>query len=144
MKKTYLALVKGNVAKKTGTLDAPIGRHKTHRKKMALNEDGRDATTDYEVIEQFENFAYVRAMPKTGRTHQIRVHLASMGHPILGDPLYGNPRGDGIPEMKRQALHAHQVEFQHPRTGESLTFESSLPEDMRCHVPDDTSGHKNK
>lgn len=143
IKKTYLALVKGTLAAKTGTVDAAIGRHKTHRKKMALNEDGRDASTAYEVIEQFKHYAFVRAMPKTGRTHQIRVHLASMGHPILGDPLYGNPRGPDLPEMERQALHAHRLEFQHPTSGETQTFESPLPTDMGCHIPKKHSEHKN-
>jgi len=130
VRKVYLALVKGRVQPPSGGIDAPIGRHRVHRKKMALNEEGREAQTYYEVARQFEQYALVRAEPKTGRTHQIRVHLASIGHPILGDRLYGHLRGASVPTLPRQALHAHRLELTHPRTGEPLAFESPLPEDL--------------
>ena len=129
--KVYLALAKGTFESKTGTIDVAIGRHKTHRKKMSTHTSaGREAQTRYEVIRQLNGFAHVRMFPKTGRTHQLRVHLASIGHPILGDLLYGGTLGPGLPKIARQALHAHQLKLTHPVTGDSLQFESPLPSDM--------------
>lgn len=130
VKKVYLALVKGKLEPASGWIDAPIGRHRQHRKKMALNDDGRAAQTYYEVEKQFSQFALVRAEPKTGRTHQIRVHLASIGHPILGDRLYGHLRGATVPRMARQALHAHRLEVTHPESGQALQWVSPLPADL--------------
>ncbi|MBI4383867.1 MAG: RluA family pseudouridine synthase [Nitrospinae bacterium] len=131
IKKVYLALALGVVKNSSGTIDAPIARHKVQRKKMApAREGGRPAETRYEVIRRFEWFSYLRLYPKTGRTHQIRVHLASIGHPILGDALYGGNAGPKRPRMSRQALHAHKLELIHPRTGEWMAFESPLPVDM--------------
>ncbi|CAI2719033.1 RluA family pseudouridine synthase [Nitrospina watsonii] len=130
VKKVYLALVKGKVEPASGWIDAPIGRHRQHRKKMALNDDGRAAQTYYEVEKQFSQFALLRAEPKTGRTHQIRVHLASIGHPILGDRLYGHLRGATVPRIARQALHAHRLEVTHPESGQALQWVSPLPADL--------------
>ena len=131
--KVYLAMAKGTFESKTGTIDVPIGRHKTHRKKMSTHTSaGREAQTRYEVIGQLDGFAYIRLFPKTGRTHQIRVHLASIGHPILGDLLYGGTPGPKLPQIARQALHAHRLELTHPVTGNLLQFESPLPSDMEA------------
>jgi 23S rRNA pseudouridine1911/1915/1917 synthase len=129
--KVYLALAKGTFESKTGTINVPIGRHKTHRKKMSTHTSaGRDAQTRYEVIRQLDGYAYLQLFPRTGRTHQLRVHLASIGHPILGDSLYGGKLGPGLPQIARQALHAHQLELTHPVTGNLLQFQSPLPPDM--------------
>ena len=129
--KIYLALAKGKVKSKTGVIDVPIGRHKIHRKKMSTRTSaGRDAQTRYEVIRQLDNYSYLRLFPKTGRTHQLRVHLSSIGHPIIGDRLYGGTLGPGFPQIARQALHAHRLELAHPSTGNLLQFESPLPPDM--------------
>ena len=134
--KVYLAFAKGTFALKTGVIDAPIGRHKIHRKKMSTRAPAsREAETRYEVIRQLDGFAYVRLFPKTGRTHQLRVHLASVGHPILGDSLYGGTLGPGIPQIARQALHAHRLELTHPATGDYLQLESPLPSDMKALLP---------
>ncbi|MBI4389889.1 MAG: RluA family pseudouridine synthase [Nitrospinae bacterium] len=142
IKKIYLALALGAVKNSSGTIDAPIARHKVQRKKMATaREGGRSAETRYEVVRRFEWFSYLRLRPKTGRTHQIRVHLASIGHPILGDALYGGNAGPKRPRMPRQALHAHKLELIHPQTGEWMSFESPLPADMaefmECHGKND-------
>jgi len=127
--KEYLAIVKGNVKKDKGSVHASIGRHKVHRKKMdtrALN--GREAQTEYEVIHRSEGWSYLRLWPKTGRTHQIRVHLASIHHPIIGDRLYGGKSTQF--KMARQALHAHKLELKHPITGSNLSFCAPLPPDI--------------
>lgn len=130
VQKVYLALVKGRVEPASGWIDAPIGRHRVHRKKMALNEGGREAQTHYTVEKQFREYALVRVEPKTGRTHQIRVHLASIGYPILGDRLYGHLRGAPVPRLGRQALHAYRLEVTHPQSGERVQWEAPLPEDL--------------
>ena len=128
IKKVYLALVKGVLKQARGSIDSPIGRHRIHRKKMAPDPDGRESQTEYELIKQFDGFAYMRLFPKTGRTHQIRVHLASIGHPVLGDLLYGGKTGKGS-SMPRQALHAHKLELEYPK-GNILRLESPLPQDI--------------
>ncbi len=134
--KVYLAFAKGTFQSKSGVIDAPIGRHKIHRKKMSTRAPaGREAETRYEVIRQLDGFAYVRLFPKTGRTHQLRVHLASLGHPILGDRLYGGTLGPGLPQIGRQALHAYRLELTHPGTGNLLQWESPLPADMKALLP---------
>ena len=134
--KVYLAFAKGTFESQTGVIDVPIGRHKTHRKKMSTrNPTGRDAQTRYEVIRQLDGYAYLQLFPKTGRTHQLRVHLASIGHPILGDRLYGGTLGPGLPKIPRQALHAHRLELIHPVTGDLLQLESPLPSDMTALLP---------
>jgi len=131
IKKVYLALVKGRIINATGSIQSSIGRHKQHRKKMATGlRDGREARTDYEVIQRYGHFTYVRLFPKTGRTHQIRVHMASLSHPVLGDGLYGGKLDAKFKKMPRQALHAHRLEFSHPETEKWMQFESPLPKDM--------------
>ncbi len=135
--KVYLALAKGTFEPKTGVIDAPIGRHKTYRKKMSTRAPaGREAQTRYEVILQLNGYTYLQLFPKTGRTHQLRVHMASIGHPILGDRLYGGALGPGLPHIARQALHAHRLELIHPVTGNLLQLESPLPSDMEALLPD--------
>lgn len=96
---------------------------------------GRDAQTRYEVIRQLDGYAYLRLFPKTGRTHQLRVHLASIGHPVLGDRLYGGTLGPGLPQIARQALHAHRLELTHPVTGNLLQLESPIPSDIEALLP---------
>lgn len=135
IKKVYLALVRGNVSKDKGVIDLAIGRHKIHRKKMAVQpEGGRSATTSFEVIARYPHFSYLRLFPKTGRTHQIRVHVAEMGHPILGDKTYGGKMDAKYMKLPRQALHAHQLEIRHPISGETKIFVSPLPEDLDSYL----------
>jgi len=137
IRKVYLALAKGTFESKTGEIDVPIGRHKTHRKKMSTHTSaGREAQTRYEVIRQLDGYAYVQLFPRTGRTHQLRVHLASIGHPILGDRLYGGTLGPGLPQIERQALHAYRLELTHPVTENLLQLESPLPSDMKTLLTD--------
>jgi len=131
IKKVYLALVRGNVLQDKGVIDMALGRHKIHRKKMAVRQEGgRPATTAFEVIARYPHFSYLRLSPKTGRTHQIRVHVAEMGHPILSDSTYGGKLDAKYMKMPRQALHAHQLEIRHPVSGETKIFVAPLPEDM--------------
>jgi 23S rRNA pseudouridine1911/1915/1917 synthase len=129
IQKEYLAIVKGNVKKDKGSIYTSIGRHKVHRKKMDTGAvKGREAYTEYRVLHRSKTWSYLRLLPKTGRTHQIRVHLASIHHPVIGDKLYG---GKSTPyPMKRQALHAHKLELKHPITDSNLSFCSPLPFDM--------------
>jgi len=135
IKKVYLALVRGIVPAQTGVIDLPIGRHKIHRKKMApQREGGREAATAYEVISRHPHFTYLRLFPKTGRTHQIRVHVASLGHPVLGDKTYGGKLDEKHMKMPRQALHAHRLEIIHPVSGKPQVFISSLPSDMENYL----------
>ena len=127
--RTYLAVVRGNIKTDSGTIETQIARDKTDRKKMAVvKEGGRDAITDYEVLERFGKYTLVRCKLRTGRTHQIRVHMEYLGYPLVGDPKDSpmkTPFG-----IKGQALHSHTLEFTHPRTGERMKFEAPLPEDM--------------
>jgi 23S rRNA pseudouridine1911/1915/1917 synthase len=135
VKKTYLALVRGVVKPTSGIIDTSIGRHKTNRKKMTATMDqGRQAETRYKVLETLGHFTYIQLFPKTGRTHQIRVHLASIHHPILGDKLYGGIITGSYLKMPRQALHAHKIEIEHPINKLPLVFEASLPPDINNYL----------
>lgn len=126
--RAYLALVHGRLASGEGTIEAPIGRHPRHRQRMAVVPTGRPAVTRYRVRERFPSATLVEASLLTGRTHQIRVHFAHIGHPVVGDPVYG--RGRETWGMTRQALHAYRLAFTHPRTGKPVEVEASVPQDM--------------
>ena len=127
IKRRYRAIVSGNLKEDTGRIEGPIGRHPIDRKKMAINyKNGKDAATHYQVLERFGNATYVECRLETGRTHQIRVHMASKGHPLLGDQVYGSAKNPY--HLQGQALHAMILGFVHPRTGEYMEFEAPLPE----------------
>ena len=122
----YEAVVHGNLKEDTGTIDAPIGRHPTDRKRMAVTEkNSRHAVTHFEVLARYKGFTHVRLKLETGRTHQIRVHMAYIGHPVAGDPVYGPKKP--VPNLDGQCLHARVIGFVHPRTGEYLEITSELP-----------------
>ncbi len=122
----YEAVVYGNLKQDEGTVDAPIGRHPTHRKKMAVTDKhSRHAVTHYEVIERYNGFTHVRLHLETGRTHQIRVHMAYIGHPVAGDAVYGPKKV--ITALEGQCLHARLLGFDHPRSGRYVEVESELP-----------------
>lgn len=123
----YEAVVYGNLKNDSGIIDAPIGRHPLKRKQMAVTEsNSKNAVTHYTVLQRFGNFTHIRLRLETGRTHQIRVHMAYIGHPVAGDDVYGPKKV--ITRLQGQCLHAKKVGFIHPRTGEYLEFESALPE----------------
>ncbi|MGI6677516.1 MAG: RluA family pseudouridine synthase [Dehalobacterium sp.] len=125
--RVYHALVHGSVAEPAGVIDAPIGRHPAQRKKMAVVlKNSKPAVTHYRVLERFQDYSLIEARLKTGRTHQIRVHMSYLGYPVVGDPLYGPRKGNF--GLKGQALHAVLIGFQHPRTGEYLEFEAPVPD----------------
>ncbi|GLG89978.1 pseudouridine synthase [Sellimonas catena] len=129
IRREYHAIVYGNIKEDTGTVDAPIGRHPTDRKKMSINhKNGKQAVTHYEVLERFGNFTYIRCRLETGRTHQIRVHMASLHHPLLGDEVYGPSSRPPFPGMKGQVLHAKILGIYHPATGEYMEFDAPLPQ----------------
>lgn len=139
VQRRYLALVLGRMTAAHGTIDAPIGRHPQHRQKMAVVAHGRTARTHYAVVDTWGPISLLRLALETGRTHQIRVHLAHVGRPVLGDPVYGSgavhlPQAPllerEIRTFKRQALHAEELRFQHPETAAWMTFEAPLPADM--------------
>ena len=125
--KGYLALVVGMLNPPEAIIDAPIGRDPYDRKKMAIVEDGRLSSTQYKTLSNYRGCTYADVRPRTGRTHQIRVHFASIGHPVVGDALYG--RED--PRIGRHFLHAAYLEFDHPASGERVHFHSSLPQDLQ-------------
>ena len=125
----YHCIVVGNLREDAGTVDAPIGRHPVDRKKMAVAANGRPAVTHWRVLERFQGFCYVECRLETGRTHQIRVHMAHIGHPILGDTVYGNKKP--VPGLHGQCLHAVGLRFLHPRTGEAVEMYCELPEEFQ-------------
>jgi 23S rRNA pseudouridine1911/1915/1917 synthase len=129
--KAYLALLAGHLEPPRGRIDAPIGRHPHHRQRMAvLPVGGREAVTDYEVVAVYPGATLVAAYPRTGRTHQIRVHFASVGHPIVGDLVYGRRR-DRF-GLERHFLHAQRLRFRRPNDGAELDFSSPLPSDLQA------------
>ena len=122
----YVGIVCGNVKEDEGTIDAPIGRHPVDRKKMAINEkNGKPAVTHYKVLKRFGKYTYMQFKLETGRTHQIRVHMASIGHPLLGDELYS--KNGPFKHLQGQTLHARTIGFIHPRTKEYMEFSAPLP-----------------
>ena len=122
----YEAVVYGKFKNERGTVDAPIARHPKERKQMAIVSSGRNAVTHYSVIEEFKDFTHLRLKLETGRTHQIRVHMAHIGHPVAGDDVYGPKKV--ITSLSGQCLHAKKIGFVHPRTNEYIEFDSELPE----------------
>jgi 23S rRNA pseudouridine1911/1915/1917 synthase len=140
VRKEYVAIVYGTPQKSRGTIDAPIARDPRNRRRMAIVPDGRRAVTDYELIEPLRHASVLRCLLHTGRTHQIRVHLKSIGHPIIGDPVYSGPQWRGIPDKRlqkaiasfdRQALHAVSLQIPHPKTDKLMSFAAEVPGDMR-------------
>ena len=127
--RSYIALVAGNIREDAGTVDAPIGRHPTDRKRMAVVENGRRAVTHYRVLYRFSGVTVLGLELETGRTHQIRVHMAHIHHPVVGDQVYST--GRNALSMEGQALHGWRLQLTHPTTGERMTFVAPLPEDMR-------------
>jgi 23S rRNA pseudouridine1911/1915/1917 synthase len=124
--KVYIALVTGHLSPGNGAIEAPIGRHPYHRKRMAVVSGGREARTQYRVLRYPDGHTLLEAILETGRTHQIRVHFAAIGHPVFGDPVYGK-RSD---LLGRQFLHAHRLGFRLPSTGQYVEFSSELPPDL--------------
>ena len=142
VEKVYLAIAYGKFNQAEGLIDAAIGRHPKERKRMSTRaKKGRIAITRWKRVESLDGFSLLEIYPQTGRTHQIRVHLSSMGHPLLGDPLYGRKGRPGsiqdpvlkecVRRINRQALHAHRLAFDHPRTGGRVQFEAPLPQDIQ-------------
>jgi 23S rRNA pseudouridine1911/1915/1917 synthase len=130
--RVYVALLQGRLAHDVGTIDAPIGRDVRDRKLFAVTErGGKRAVTHFRVVERFDGFTLAELKLETGRTHQIRVHMKYIGHPLVGDPQYGGPARRGPGGIDGQALHAAVLGFVHPRTGEYMEFTAELPEDMR-------------
>lgn len=136
VKRDYLALVLGEITQ-SGSVDAPVGRHPVHRTKMAVTHTGKPAVTHYQVLENFSGCTLLQCSLETGRTHQIRVHMHSIGHPLAGDPVYGgHPKhtqqtiGQRLADFPRQALHAQKLALTHPQTQQMLTWEAEVPADM--------------
>ena len=127
MEKHYRALVEGNIREDSGRIEAAIARSKKDRKKMAVDEEGREAITEWTVLERGRGVTLLDVHILTGRTHQIRVHTKHIGHPVCGDPIYGSPKGAKVPRLM---LHAYSLSFTHPTTGERLTFTAELPEEF--------------
>lgn len=130
--RVYECVVVGNLKEDSGTVDAPIGRHPVDRKKMAVVANGRPAVTHWRVLDRFRGFTHVECRLETGRTHQIRVHMAYIGHPILGDTVYGSKKP--VPGLQGQCLHAVGLRFLHPRTGEMVELHCGLPEEFRAQL----------
>jgi 23S rRNA pseudouridine1911/1915/1917 synthase len=123
--RVYLALVDGLISHPSGRIDAPIGRDEGDRKKMAVTEKGKPAVTHFEVLKRYVGMTLIKCRLETGRTHQIRVHMAEIGHPVVGDPLYGKKKKAAD---TGQYLHAHTLSFTHPASGQTLSFTSPLPD----------------
>ena len=139
-KRVYWAILTGNIAEEEGVIHGAIGRNPKDRQKMAVvRENGKDATTKFRVLERFGAYTLVECRLMTGRTHQIRVHMAYIGHPVVGDPKYGAKKCPF--SIEGQALHSKTLMFTHPRTGERMEFEAPLPEDMQM-ILDDLRGKK--
>ncbi len=134
VKKTYITLAEGRFEEEKGRIDLPIGRSRIDRKKMSIAVDrGRNSRTDFEVIEEFRQASLLNVYPKTGRTHQIRVHMSYIGHPIIADEIYGNRHAAKLAKkigLKRQFLHAAKIEFVHPASGKKMEFSLGLPKDL--------------
>jgi len=130
--RTYECIVIGHPREDAGTVDAPIGRHPADRKKMAVVPNGRPAVTHWELLERLTGCSWLRCRLETGRTHQIRVHMASLGHPILGDTVYGAKKP--VPGLQGQCLHAVGLRFLHPRTGKAVELRCPLPEEFRSQL----------
>lgn len=139
VKRVYNALVEGVVEQDDGTVNAPIGRHRFKRKMMAIVADGRRAVTHYRTLQRYRKFTMLEATLETGRTHQIRVHMASLGYPVAGDLVY-NRKSTGTPQARKKmglvghALHAARLSFMHPQTREQLSFEAPLPADFQAAI----------
>lgn len=128
IRRIYVAVVHGNMKEESGTVNAPIGRHPVERKKMSIHaKSSREAITHFKVLERFGDYTYIQCELETGRTHQIRVHMASIGHPLLGDEVYG-PRKCPFTNLQGQTLHAKTIGIIHPRTGEYLEINAPLPD----------------
>ncbi len=136
VEKVYLALVHGTVKGESGRVERPIARDPVHRTRMTARlSEGRAAWSAYQVLRRFEGFTLLEVRIGTGRTHQIRVHLSSLGHPVVGDSLYGAPdKVEGMPPLGRYFLHAHRIRFQSPSTGEPVTVTSPLPEALESWI----------
>lgn len=126
MTRVYIALVEGIIKNDQGTVDANLGRHPIDRKKMAVVKEGRRAVTHYKVLERLDKYTLVECRLETGRTHQIRVHMAYIGHPLVGDPVYGYKKQKF--NLEGQLLHAKVLGFIHPTSGRYLEFEAKLPD----------------
>ncbi|MDE6655764.1 MAG: RluA family pseudouridine synthase [Anaeroplasmataceae bacterium] len=127
LKRTYLCLALGKFKNKKGTIDAPIGEDRHHQQRKRISKTGKTAVTHYEVLKEFKKFSLVQVQLETGRTHQIRVHLASIGHPLLGDELYGAPDL----QVPRVMLHSYEAQFIHPVTHEEMRITKDIPYDMK-------------
>ncbi len=132
IEKRYLALVEGHVHPRLGRIEVPIARDKRHRKRMAPSKEGKAALTEYKVLGYYGDYTLLEAKPLTGRTHQIRVHFAYIGHPLAGDTVYGRRKQRLKPLLRRHFLHAHYLRFRHPRTGAPMEFTSPLPPDLQA------------
>jgi 23S rRNA pseudouridine1911/1915/1917 synthase len=133
VEKRYIALVEGNVSLDHGSIDAPIGRDPRHRQQMTITTvDSREARTHFRVLERFSRYTLLLVQLETGRTHQIRVHLKAIGHPVVGDPVYGSGRVSDDIALSRQFLHAYQLRLTHPSTGKALEVEAPLPSDLQA------------
>jgi 23S rRNA pseudouridine1911/1915/1917 synthase len=142
VKRVYISLVKGVIKENTGKIVLPIGRHPVNRKKMAVDrKNGREAITHFNVLERFDKTTYVELRLETGRTHQIRVHMSYIGHPIVGDQVYGGQNKNCSYGIKGQALHAKSLGFNHPVTGEYMEFEAEPPDDFKALLKKNSARH---